>query len=49
MWCWCSGVYMYLSIYIMRLWLVCGGGLLVRIWIDIYNGGLLAFCACAYL
>ena len=26
-----------------------GGGLLVCIWIDIYNGGLLVFCACVYL
>ena len=27
----------------------CGGGFLARIWIDIYNGGLLVFCACVYL
>ena len=36
----------------MRLplvWWWCGGGLLVCIWINIYNGGLLVFCACVYL
>ena len=39
---WC----IYVSMYIMRLWLCwwwCGGGLLVCIWIDIYNGGSLVF------
>ena len=49
---WCVGVYMYLCIYICACglcWWWCGGGLLVCIWIDIYNGGLLVFCACVYL
>ena len=46
---WCVGVYMYLCIYICACGCVGGGGLLVCIWIDIYNGGLLVFCACVYL
>ena len=45
---WCGvGVVVYICIYIMRLWLVWWWS--ARIWIDIYNGGLLVFCACVYL
>ena len=49
-WCWCS--YIYVSIYalVVRVGVVVlAGGLLVCIWIDIYNGGSLVFCACVYL
>lgn len=43
---WCGGVYMYLY----NALVACVGGVfLARIWIDIYNGGSLVFCACVYL
>ena len=46
---WCGvGVVVYICIYVCACRL-CGGGLLVCIWIDIYNGGSLVFCACVYL
>ena len=44
------GVVVYICIYLYNALVACVGGVfLARIWIDIYNGGLLVFCACVYL